>query len=632
MRGRSGIALGLVLAVALGACGVPVTVSRESARAVHRDLTRSALTVGEPSNASRNVLYQWELYDAYYDTPAAALVALHRIVVDGTGTANDVFALAELSFLHAEASGERAYFFAAAVYAWAFLFPSGADRLPGRFDPRVRVATDIYNRAVTLAFMGRDGTYVEPRGGTFALPFGRLEVGFDPASLIWSDRQLVDFVPTAELSVSGLRQRYRWPGIGAPLAASTVARATAGGPPDLVDPRLHVPITALLRLPDARRQLAASSIEGRLELYPANATGAVDINGRQVPLEVESTASLAYSLAGSPWWDWELMGFFYGDLLAKEPSKLVALAPYVPGRFPVVLVHGTASSPARWAQLINDLTNDSRLRDCIQIWLYSYDTGNPITHSAAGLRAALADAVANFDPDGTDPALHDMVVIGHSQGGLLTKMTVIDTGSALYDNVFSRPLDRLVISEATRTQLRESLFLTPLPFVGRVVFIATPHGGAYIAGSWVAQWVAGFVSFPQDVLTSTREVITGNPQAVMWTSVDDVQGSVLQMTPGNRFVQSLAAIPVAPGVRTHSIIPVLGDAPPQGQEDGVVRYASAHLDAVDSEHVVYRAGHSVQGDPQAIEEVRRILLEHIDQARAAGIPCGQPPHDPALPE
>jgi pimeloyl-ACP methyl ester carboxylesterase len=620
------------LLVALLGCGVPVTVSREDPRTVHRELTRNVLTTNQSSDASRNVLYQWGLYDAFNDQPAATLVALHRIVASGEGTANDVFALAELSFLHAEASGERAYYLAAAVYAWAFLFPNGADTPPLRFDPRVRVASDIYNRALTMAFVNADDTYVVPRGGRFALPFGTLAVSFDPASLTWSDRQLIDFVPTAELSVSGLRQRYRWPGIGAPLAASTVATGGPRSKPDLVDPRLHVPVTALLRMPDARRQLTGNEVTGDLELIPANKTDAVDINGREVPLEVESTSSLAYSLAGSPWWDWELKGFFVGDLLSKEPSKLVAMEPYQRGRFPVVFVHGTASSPARWAQMINELSNDSRLRDCVQFWLYFYDTGNPIAYSAAGLRESLTDAVATFDPDNTDPALHDMVVIGHSQGGLLTKMTAVDTGSALYDNVFKRPIDQLVVSDTTRTTLKNSLFLTPLPFVTRVVFISTPHRGAYIAGSWVAQWVASFVSLPQDIVKSSTEVIKGNPDAVMWTSVDDVQGSVLQMTPGNKFVQSLSAIPVAPGVHVHSIIPVEGAAPPDGQKDGVVAYESAHITPVESELVVYHAGHSVQDDPRAITEVKRILFEHIDQGRAAGITCGPPPHDPAQPD
>ena len=613
-----------LLAVLVAGCGVPVQVSREDARTVHRELTRNVLTAGAPSDASLNVLQQWGLADTYDDEPVSALAELHRVVADGRGTANDVFALAELSFLYAEDGGGRPYYLAAAVYAWAFLFPNGADQPPRRFDPRVRLASDLYNRAVTMAFAEDGKDHVVLQGGRFTLPFGALDVAFDPASLTWSDRQLVDFVPTAELKVTGLRQRYRWPGIGAPLAASTVATGGPRSKPDLVDPRLHVPVTALLRLPDARRQLAGGEVSGTLELYAANTADAVSIDGRRVPLEVESSSSLAYSLAGSPWWDWELKGFFVGDLLAKEPSKLVALEPYAPGRFPVVFVHGTASSPARWAEMINELSNDSRLRDCFQFWLYFYDTGNPITYSAATLRQSLSDAVQTFDPTDSDPALHDMIVIGHSQGGLLTKMTAINTGSALYDNVFNKPLDQLVVTDETRQQMRDTLFVTPLPFVTRVVFLSTPHRGAYIAGSWLAQWVAGFVSLPQDILESSAEIITGNPGAVMWTSVDDVQGSVLQMTPGNRFVKSLSAIPIAPGVRVHSIIPVTGDAPPDGQKDGVVAYGSAHIEPVDSELVVYQAGHSVQDHPRAIEEVRRILLAHAAEAHASGITCGSP--------
>src|SRR5262245_3076227 len=128
MRTRAAIA---VLAL-LGGCGVPVTVQREDARTVHRELTRNVLTAGEVRDATRNVLFQWELFDAFNDQPAAALVKLHGIVVAGKGTADDIFALAELSFLHAESSGQRPYYLAAAVYAWAFLFPNGADTPPLR--------------------------------------------------------------------------------------------------------------------------------------------------------------------------------------------------------------------------------------------------------------------------------------------------------------------------------------------------------------------------------------------------------------------------------------------------------------------------------------------------------------------
>ncbi len=60
-----------------------------------------------------------------------------------------------------------------------------------------------------------------PGGGTFELPFGRIDVAFDPADLRAGDRELYRFVPIAELEVYGLALRYRWPGLGAPLAASS---------------------------------------------------------------------------------------------------------------------------------------------------------------------------------------------------------------------------------------------------------------------------------------------------------------------------------------------------------------------------------------------------------------------------
>ena len=50
--------------------------------------------------------------------------------------------------------------------------------------------------------------------------------------------------------------------------------------------------------------------------------------------------------------------------------------------------------------------------------------------------------------------------------------------------------------------------------------------------------------------------------------------------------------------------------------DGVVEYRSAHIDGVESEFIV-RTGHSCQGHPFTIEELRRILYEHIG-ARVAG--------------
>ena len=81
------------------------------------------------------------------------------------------------------------------------------------------------------------------------------------------------------------------------------------------------------------------------------------------------------------------------------------------------------------------------------------------------------------------------------------------------------------------------------------------------------------------------------------------------MSPTNRFIEAVGPIPIAPGVHVNSIVAVEGDGPHEDGSDGVVRYRSAHLEGAESELVV-RSGHSVQSNPEAIEEIRRILLEH----------------------
>jgi triacylglycerol esterase/lipase EstA (alpha/beta hydrolase family) len=128
--------------------------------------------------------------------------------------------------------------------------------------------------------------------------------------------------------------------------------------------------------------------------------------------------------------------------------------------------------------MYNRLAADSRLRARYEFWFFSYDTGNPIGWSAMLLRESLRRAVTALDPEGTDPGLRRMVVIGHSQGGLLTKMTAIDAGSQFWDRNFKRPPEALDVSPEARDLLRRLSFVTPLPFVKRVVFLATPHRGS----------------------------------------------------------------------------------------------------------------------------------------------------------
>jgi pimeloyl-ACP methyl ester carboxylesterase len=389
--------------------------------------------------------------------------------------------------------------------------------------------------------------------------------------------------------------------------------------PDLLGRNAKAPVTALLRIDDARPQLAQPVIEAALQIFNAYETRSVVIDDREVPLEVEPSAALAYGLSRSTIWAWELRGFLAGDLFGQEKIEhpLAFVEPYRPGHIPVVFVHGTASSPGRWADMLNVLSNTRTLRDRYQYWFFFYETGNPITYSALKLRDTLTWALDSLDPDGRDPALRQMVVIGHSQGGLLTKMTAIDSGNVLWDSFSRRPLEALKVSPETRGMLRRTRFVTPLPFVRKVIFISTPHRGSYVAGWRLSHWFSGFAKLPRTLVGMTTEMLQGNRDALLYDPTRAAFGAINNMTPGSRFIEALAAIPIAPGVGAQSIIAVTGDLPADGQGDGVVKYDSAHIDGVDSELIVTRQSHSAQSNPVAIEEVRRILFAHAESACAA---------------
>jgi hypothetical protein len=239
--------------------------------------------------------------------------------------------------------------------------------------------------------------------------------------------------------------------------------------------------------------------------------------------------------------------------------------------------------------------------------LFMSNTGNPIAYSALLLRDGLTKAVADLDPEGKDPGLKQMVVIGHSQGGLLTKMTVIDSGTHLWP--FKVSPEDLPVSAETRDLVTHATIFKPLPFVKRVVFIATPHGGSYQALGFLGRLGSWFVNLPGRFVKMNVELLTLQTKGLYMGTVGGIPTSITNMTPGNAFIKNLAAIPISDGVVAHSIIAVDSDGPLKDGGDGVVKYTSAHIDGVESEKVV-RSSHSVQGNPETIQEVKRILIEH----------------------
>jgi len=601
----------LVLALACSGCfGAPVAIKRLSPRDASRAQAASILTTDELSRETEVVLRRHNLQALYAADPRAAIQRLHVQVADDSDDNAGLIALAEMSLKVGEDEEARDYALAAAVYAYAYLFPNeAAPPWAKSMDPDVPLAADLYRRALVAAFRSDDGRRVVFRAGAYPLPFGSLAVRFDEQHLLWGDLRLVDLEPAAEIEVVGMKNRYRQPGLGAALTAST--EPAAGDPGDrLTGKALHVAVTAILRLDQARQQLRGDQLTGLLEIYPTNDVRTAVVSGVPVPLEAEPTVALASSVVQSHLWDTELSAFLGNLLNVREPSRLGAIEPFHRGRIPVVFVHGTASSPMRWADMVNDLQADPVLRDRFQFWFFTYDSGNPIAYSSMLLRQALSEAVARLDAQGIDPCLQNMVVIGHSQGGLLTKMTAVDTSDQLWANVSSKPFDQAKLSEASRTLLKDALFVEPLPFVKRVIFVATPHGGSYLAGpQFVSRLAAWMISMPKNLVGVTADVVGLSDATSGYMQLQRIPTSIDNMSPGNGFIKTLRRIPVAPGIAAHSIVGVDGGGPVASGGDGVVKYESAHIAGVESEFVV-DSPHSMQSHPDVVNEVDRILRLH----------------------
>jgi pimeloyl-ACP methyl ester carboxylesterase len=305
--------------------------------------------------------------------------------------------------------------------------------------------------------------------------------------------------------------------------------------------------------------------------------------------------------------------------LRFEPIGLSVLRPYQRGKIPVVLVHGLWGSPWQWASIVRGIETDPVLRERYQVWTYGYSTGDPIPHAASLMREDLRLARLQLDPDRSDAAFDRMVIIGHSMGGLLAKMSVQDSGRKLWELIADKPIDDLRGSEADQAILRQCTMFGPLPEVRRVIFIATPHRGSEVDRASLSRLGSRVIRMPSSLQAAYGRLRQANApdflseyfRGRLPTSIDELRWQ-------SPILMRLCEIELAPGVAFHSIIADRRATPGPGGNDGLVSYRSSHLDNPASELLV-SSGHLCLEHPAVSSEIRRILGEHgLGVPRASG--------------
>ncbi len=639
-----------VCGLTLGACGFGrIGLNDVRPADAYRQTTESALAGPSLGIDTRTTLRRTGFLDLCDENTERCIDELRSHALGHDFISDELFALAELSLRFAddlvrEAStrapttaatkasgpagaraqpdripvgqGARAHYLASALYAYAFLFPADGGHRVQPLDPRMRLAADIYARALARAFYNDTHGGMFPAAGTYRLPFGEIEVSFDEEELRWGRRILDDFHWVGASEIHGVNNRYRDAGIGTPVAAKT---ALVDDTFDFVNRSAWVPATVLLRIPSPRKQVRGALLEASLEIHTANESPTVEIEGRDYPLEFDPTAALAASIEHSRVWENELTRFLGRAIGVKRGSALGAMEPYVTGRIPVVFVHGTDSSVATWVNMVNDLQRDPRVREKFHFWYFAYDSGNSILYSTMLLRRALNEAVDRMRQAGGGPCLDHMVVLGHSQGGLLTKLTSVETGSAFWDTYFNKPIEEVPLRPEMEATYKEMAFLAPLPYVRRVVFLATPHRGSFLAGPQIVRRLAArLIQLPREIIELGADQIRLSRYLRPENRLGRVPTSIDNMSPNDPFIRTSSELTIVPEVKAHSIVALMPGDTKDGGSDGVVKYSSAHIEGVESE-VIVPDWHSVLGNPIAIEEVRRILLLHASNNPCAGI-------------
>jgi len=410
------------------------------------------------------------------------------------------------------------------------------------------------------------------------------------------DPNRYDLMPADTLTTGGkfLTTRSTVAGIGAPLVAVGRTESPQSRQRYALH-RIYAPITAVLEFHGRRADL---------EFVDPFQTEHISLSNKQAALAADFTAPIAVFITREhP----EKLGF--SRLTHPEQSadtgRLMRLQQYDPHRIPVILVHGLGDSFVTWAPMVNTLQSDREIRRRYQFWVYSYPTGYPYPYSAALFRRQL-DAVSH-----TFPNHKGIVLIGHSMGGLVSRLMVTDVGDKIWRYYFGRSPAKTNLPAEPKKLLEESLVFNHRTDIARVIFISAPHRGSTLASSWIGRFGTMLVN-EQKLGTALppsiwSETMVPDPAAAQ---LKHVPTSVDTLEPNDRFVLEINKFPIVASVPFHTIAGDRGRGDTPNSSDGVVPYWSSHLDGAQSELIV-PSDHRAQRNPMAIAEVSRILkLDH----------------------
>jgi pimeloyl-ACP methyl ester carboxylesterase len=549
-------------------------------------------------------------------------VAVRELEALGDCDAARQLALAELCYRHAR---KLDTLWPTPSLTWYRDSACWASRAASSGDPNIICqASDIHNRAIER--MVRLSQDIRCRGfRPWSTVFAEAGVQLAGVSPFLDPPQYENLTVARDIMARGMQDWYANDGYGVPLIAYRENdHDHPHDPQDCFFPsELRAGATAVMHPdgPNGPTLVFHDPFEEHtVTLGAVSCPPVIDRGLNGVRMATDRTAALASHVSWAYVRSLGKIGLRRSEAIGPD-AGLRLFRPYQPGRIPVILIHGLRSTPAgAWVQTFNHLQNDPALAEHFQFWVYLYPTGAPLASNAARLRADLRAALATFDPGGNDPALRQMVLVGHSMGGLIAKMTAQDSGMAVWDSMFTVPPDELRVTETSRQELVEKLFFEREPMVSRLVFVATPHRGSEAADRPLGRLMESKIFRQDKFIGAVKDARKENGREALQPEVnvrrlDGIGGT----RPGDPVLSATAELPISPAVPYHSIIPLVRGGNFPIQTDLVVKYRSSHIVGAESE-LIYPGIHTSTDSPRVACEIRRILLEHLAAQRIMPAP------------
>ncbi len=378
--------------------------------------------------------------------------------------------------------------------------------------------------------------------------------------------------------------------------------------PLLGGPGMSVPVTVTV---------AAVGKSGVMEMsfYDDLLMDKAQLAGESVELAADFTAPLALLYNYKQKGNIGAKGLLHPERYANRMG-LIQFEPFREDQIPLVFVHGLASSPATWGVAVNTLRTDPVLREKYQLLAFYYPTGFPIAYNAEGLRTHLEKFQKFYNPRGNNPYMKNMLIVGHSMGGILSNTQIRASGDTLSKRIFTVPIDEVGgLNAAQKKTLKNRLIYEADPNITRAVFVASPHRGCSIATNGVGNLIKKLIKFPMEIVTAGINIVDTVKSDDLTEFGEDVvtkgTSSIRSLEPNGEIVTAILEQNVRRGVVYHSIIGQANtkDSLEEGS-DKVVIYSSSHLDGAASEKVVHATHTTINGNIDAIEEMRRILYLH----------------------